>query len=156
METTAVTSGISGQIIKLYEQEEGNITIPELVGLFENRFSETAIKMVLMQGSELYRKLDAEGKSGAFNDDDLARSKAVLRGFMDMVNVEPHLAFRSAKLIFDEKTGKRGQKNVVQNINVTVQTIHNQLAEAERAEQIAKTKAINIPDQYKELQSIDV
>ncbi len=52
--------------------------------------------------------------------------------------------------------GRRNKQNTVQNLNITVQTVNQQIIEAQRAEEKAKSRATVIDDRYKHLAEIEV
>lgn len=135
------------QIVALYE---GGMSVEELC-LAMPDLDRTAIKIALESGSKVYREKQA--KSGeVFSSDEYDIARQVLAGLM--INSESdQVKYRSAKLILDERLGRRDQKGI-KHINFNINLVNQQIAEAKLAEKRALEKVIDVDPEHKHLKEI--
>lgn len=128
------------QIVAMFES--GDLTVEELATAFPELDIE-AIKMVLAAGSSKFRAAMKKDKS-LFSDEILDTAVGVMGQLL--YAEEPTVRMRASKFIINEKMGRHDTKNI-KNLNVNVNLINLQLAQARKAIEESKKKTINIEAQ---------
>jgi hypothetical protein len=148
-----MTSAVSNdQIVSIYESSEGKLTPEEIVEAFDNSIPLGAVKIALMNGSNLYRQKVKQNKE-RFTEEDEELAKTVARQLLIAADSDVVKA-RMVKLVFDERSGRNDK--TAKNLNVSVTLISQQYEMAEKAIQAAKEKAIEVDPKHKHLKEINI
>ena len=140
------------QIVTLYEHPTESLSVKEIseaTGL-----DELCIKLSLNNYSPKYRNSQRTSNDEEFTDEDKESVKQTLRYLSQQFDA-PHVAFRAAKYIYEEKKGRNDTKGL-RHVNVNIALFNQTRAEVERAERIAMSKVIEIPAEHKHLQKITI
>ena len=121
------------QIVSAYEVS--GMSIPEIAAELE--LDELAVKAVLLQNSNVFRKECKKNVELNYNDDEAQEMKAIVLN-LARYSEDERLQFRAAQYVLDDKKGRldnvQMSKNMV-NVNVNVMTINSIIQKALAAEQ---------------------
>lgn len=134
---------LNAQVKELYET--GNldpIQIAEVLSLDEH-----SVKMVLISNSSAFRKAMKADKT-LFTSSDLAKAKDRMSELM--YSESDGVSFRASKFVINEAKGRHDVRSI-QNVNINVNILNEQIANAKKAIDNAKNKIIDIPAEVSHL-----
>ena len=132
---------ISESIKALYENE--GLTPEEISEALED-ISVPAVKVALLQNSAKYRtdiKVPENDKD--FSDNELEEAKVAIARCMNAE--DPHLAFKAAKFVFNERKGRHNVRSLMKNVTLNVTMLNQQMQNARAAKERAAKKITELP-----------
>lgn len=136
------------EIVSLYENSDGELSIDDICSLMPD-LDKGLIRMVLENNSKLYREkhcapapMIVDKNLSSFNPDDDQLAHQAIRGLL--LSENPSVALKAAKLIIDEKRGRRDVRSGLRKINFNINLLNTQLEQQKRARELATGEVIDI------------
>lgn len=142
----------NAQVVAVYEDAQGELSIDELFEIFEGEIPKGVIKLTLMNGSTLFRSKIKKDDSSVWTSEDEEMTRRLLLQLA--TNADSDIVkFRAITRIRDEAAGRLDVKGMIKTTNISV-TLMQQFAEAEDAIKAAKAKVITVNPEHKHLKQL--